>query len=137
MQFMTGSKKTLTFLFTLLLVTSVATAKAKVPTEPLEKRVKDAELIFTGKIIDKTIQGDWARAKLLVELPLRGVEKEETVEVIWRIKVGDTPIYDAPEGKQGVALLSDKHEGRYWLRDDKFEGLDKLEKIEELIGNQE
>lgn len=121
------------FCLALLMMAMPVLARTVAPTEPLEKRVKEAELIFTGKVIDKEVKGDWARAELLVETPLRGVKKGEKIEVIWRIQVGGEPIYDAAEGQQGVALLGDKHEGRYWLRSDKFEGLDQLEKVKTIL----
>lgn len=121
------------FCMALLILLTPALARTVAPTQPLEKRVKDAELIFTGKVINKTIQGDWARAELLVDESLRGVIKGDKIKVIWRIEIGGQPIYDAAEGQQGIALLGDKHEGRYWLRTDKFESLDKLEKVKELL----
>ncbi len=130
-------KKTLTFLVALLVMTSILTAETRAPTPPLEKRVKDAALVFTGKVINKKVDGEWARAELLVDVPLRGVKKGEKIEVIWRVELSGRPIYDAPDGKQGVALLGDKHEGRYWLRDDKFEDLDKLEKVKKLVEKDE
>ncbi|MEM9348495.1 MAG: hypothetical protein AAGB26_18150 [Planctomycetota bacterium] len=129
-----GLNVTLIGFLAMLITVSAATTETRAPTEPLEKRVKAAELIFPGTVINKKIDGEWARAELLVDSPLRGVEKGQKIEVIWRMTLGGTPIYDAAEGQQGVALLGDKHEGRYWLRDDKFEDLDKLEKIEELLG---
>lgn len=119
----------------LMLVPS-ALGTTRVRTAPLADRVREAELIFTGKIIDRQIDGDWARAKLLVSEPLRGGEKGQMVEVVWRVRVGDLVIYDAQEGFRGVALLKDKRDGRYWLGHDKFEGLGRLEKIKQIIKEQ-
>ena len=125
--------KMVSVLVAMFMMISAVAADTRVPTPPLEQRVKGAELVFVGKLIDKNVEGDWARAKLQVEVPLKGVEQEQAVEVIWRVRVGERPVYDVPEGKQGVALLGDKHEGRYWLRGDKFEDLSKLDKIKKIL----
>lgn len=121
------------FCLAVLMLAMPALARTVAPTEPLEKRVKSAELIFTGKVINKTVQGDWAHAELLVDESMRGVKKGDKIEVIWRIQIAGKPIYDVVDGKQGIALLGDKHKGRYWLRGDKFEDLVKLDKVKELL----
>ena len=105
----------------------------KAPTKPLAERVGGADSVFVGKLINRVEDGDWVRAMLLVEEPLRDVQKGEKIQVIWRKKIGDIAIYDAAEGDKGIAILDDKHEGRYWLRDDKFEPLDQLDLVKELI----
>ncbi len=33
-----------------------------------------------------------------------------------------------------MAILADKHEGRYWLREDKFEPLEKLDEVKKVVG---
>ena len=109
---------------------------SKLPTEPLENRVRDAKVVFVGKVINKEVKGAWAYADLLVEEPLKNVQKNESVQVIWRIKLGDRAIYDSAEGSRGIAILDEKHEGRYWLRDDKFEDLAKLEEVKRIVAEQ-
>ena len=101
--------------------------------KPLKERVANAELVFVGKVVNRVLEGDWVRAELIVEQPLRGVKKGEKIKVIWRKTIGGRKIYDTAEGTRGIALLKDKHEGRYWLRLSKFEGGDKLEKVKEWI----
>ena len=105
----------------------------KAPTKPLAERVGGADSVFVGKLVNRVEDGDWVRAELLVEESLRDVQKGEKIPVIWRKMVGDVPIYDAAEGAKGIAILDDKHEGRYWLRSDKFEPLDQLDLVKELI----
>ena len=108
-------------------LTSEIWATIRAPTPPLEERVKAAETVFVGKLINKVVEGDWVRAELLIEEPLKNSEKGAKVLVIWRATLGGRPIYDTPEDSEGIAILGDKHEGRYWLRDDKFEPVGKLD----------
>jgi hypothetical protein len=112
---------------------STALATIKAPTKPLSERVENAETVFLGTVVNKVVTGDWARAEILVEEPLKNAEKDAKVEVIWRIKIGGLPIFDTAAGTQGVAILKDKHEGRFWLRSDKFEKPEKLDAVKDLI----
>ena len=73
------------------------------------------------------------RADLVVEESLKDAERGAKVEVIWRATIGGRPIYDTAEGTRAIAILKDKHEGRYWLRDDKFEDVAKLAEVKKLI----
>lgn len=115
------------------LSTTAFAAAVRAPTRPLKERVQGAETVFLGKVVNKVVEGDWARAELLVKEPLRDAKEGAKVEVIWRIRVGNMFIYDVAEGTSGVAILSDKHEGRYWLRSDKFEDPKKIEEVKALI----
>lgn len=117
----------------ILALTSVAPAVIKAPTKPLSERVENAETVFLGKVINKKVQGDWARAELLVESPLKNAKKGTKIEIIWRINVGRLKIYDTADGTQGIAILKDKHQGRYWLRSDKFEAPDKLKEVKRIL----
>lgn len=117
----------------LLIASSIFAFAIRAPEVPLEKRVEAAEKVFVGKVINKKVDGEWVRAELLVESPLRNAEKEARIPVIWRRELGDLKIYDVTVGSKGVALLLDKHEGRYWLGYSRFEKLDKMEEIEKLI----
>lgn len=110
-----------------------AAGAVRAPTQPLAQRVQEAEMVFLGKVVNKTVDGDWARAELLVEEPLRNAEKGAKVAVTWRIMVGTFFIYDVAAETGGVAILKDKHEGRYWLRDDKFEKPEKLAEVKALV----
>lgn len=115
-------------------MTTFALAETKAPTKPLSERVGNAETVFVGKVIEKKVEGDWARAELLVEEPLKNAMKGAKIEVIWRIKLGrNLFIYDTEEGTQGIAILKDRHEGRFWLRSDKFEKPDKLAEVKAII----
>lgn len=105
----------------------------RAPTEPLKERVRAAETVFVGKLINKAVEGDWVRAELLVEEPLVSSKRDSKIEVIWRATIGGTPIYDTDENSRGIAILKDKHEGRYWLRDDKFEDLNKLAEVKKIL----
>ena len=105
----------------------------KAQPKSLKERVKDAELIFVGKVVNRVVKGDWVRAELVVEKPFRGVKKGEKVKVIWRKTIGGREIYDTGENTRGIALLKGKHEGRYWLRADRFEGGEKLEEVKKLV----
>jgi len=118
-----------------VLVALTATSPAvRAPTKPLKVRLAAADTVFLGKVVNKAVAGDWARAELVVEEPLRNAKKGGEVEVVWRIKVGAFRIYDVAEGTRGIAILKDKHQGRYWLRGDKFEKPDKLAEVRGLIG---
>jgi hypothetical protein len=119
--------------FIALTLTTVTESTAKAPTKPLPERVANAEAVFLGKVINKKVEGDWARAELLVEEPLKNAKKGAKIEVIWRINLGNLPIYDAAEGTRGVAILKDQHEGRYWLRSDKFEKPDRVDEVKGII----
>ena len=131
-------KISLTLIPCILLVwTTVTLATTKAPTKPLAERVSDAETVFLGKVINKKIEGDWATAELLVEEPLKNAEKGAKCEVVWRISLGKLMIYDTAEGTTGIAILGDKHKGRYWLRDDKFENPKTLEKVKKLIKDEQ
>lgn len=142
----------------LALVLSGSTlALSLAPPRPLEKRVEDSQLIFVGKLVNRVQNDDWVQAELLVEAPLKNVKQGEKIPVPWRLvmvgghrvtvsvegnsevvkteTVGAKPIFDKPEGARGIAILDDKHKGRYWLRADKFEELDQLETVRTLVGN--
>lgn len=121
--------------FAVALFASVAVADIKAPTKPLSERVGNAEFVFVGKVINKVVEGDWARAEVLVETPLKNVEKAAKIPVTWRIKLGQFSIYDTAEGSQGIAILKDKHEGRYWLRSDKFEAASKLKEVKGILAD--
>lgn len=103
------------------------------PPRPLGERVAEAEKVFVGTLVDREVDGDWVRAELRVDTPLRGVKEKERVKVVWRKRVGEFKVDDAPAGKRGVAILKDMHEGRYWLRADKFEPLDKLDEVKKCL----
>lgn len=105
------------------------------PTPPLAERLQQAELIFAGTVIERIETGEWVRAVLRVDTPLHGVaEDRKRIEVIWRKHAGDFEIYDAEQGQRGIAILDTKHEGRYWLRADKFEPLAKMGEVRKLLG---
>ena len=154
----TSKRNTVQFLLTtctVLTVSTIALALSKLPPAPLGERVSQADSIFVGTVANKVVEGDWVRADLIVEEPLKKAKKGEAVPVTWRLimvggsfqpekvegspevanvkRVGGKPIFDAPEGARGIAILSDKHEGRYWLRDDKFEDISKLAEVKKLI----
>jgi hypothetical protein len=133
---MTARNKTLylAFLPCVLLTLTTASLAIRAPTKPLKDRLTAAETVFLGKVVNRTVTGDWARAELVVEEPLRNAKKGQKVEVIWRIKVGNFRIYDVAELTRGIAILKDKHQGRYWLRSDKFEKPDKLAEVKGLMG---
>ncbi len=134
---MTNARKMMQFALApcvLLTLTTVSLA-VRAPTPPLKARVSAAETVFLGKLVNKVVTGEWASAELLVEEPLRNAKKGEKTKVIWRIKLGRFQIYDVPQGTRGIAILKDRHQGRYWLRGDKFESPDKLVEIKGFIGS--
>ena len=133
---MTSGNKTLylTFMPCVLLTLTTASLAVRAPTVPLKDRVGAAETVFLGKVVNKVVTGEWASAELVVEEPLRNAEKGKKTEVIWRIRLGRFHIYDVAEGTRGVAILKDKHKGRYWLRSDKFENPNKLAEVKGFIG---
>jgi len=134
---MTHEKKTLQFTLTLCVLLTLTTISmgVRAPTKPLKDRVGAADTVFLGKVANKVVTGEWASAELVVQEPLRDAKKGEKIEVIWRIKLGRFQIYDVAEGTRGIAILKDKHKGRYWLRSDKFESPDKLAEVKGLIGD--
>lgn len=113
--------------------TSTTFALSRLPTPPLAERVAKAEEVFAGTVVNRVEKGEWVHAELRVDTPLRGSKKGALVPVIWRSTVGNNIIYDAKENDRGVALLTGKLKGRYWLRADKFEPIDKLETVKSLV----
>jgi hypothetical protein len=104
------------------------------PPKPLPERIKKAEKIFVGTLVNRVDQGDnWVHAELRVDEALRGANDKETVKVIWRPKAGQWTIFDAKEGARGIALLGDKHNDRYWLRRDNFEPVSKLAEVKKAM----
>lgn len=103
------------------------------PTEPLAERVRKADIIFVGKIVNRVVDGDWVRAELLVEEPLRNAKLDEKKPIIWRASISGEALRGGAEGTRGIALLTDQHEGRYWFRADKFEPLTALPEIKRLL----
>ena len=129
--------KGMIFTFAMLLMTSALQADTKLPAKPLADRVTAAEVVFVGKLIDKEVQGDWATAKLVVTEALHNVKKDQTIDVTWRIKIGDRPIYDVAQGTERIAILKDKRKDKYWLRGDKFEDLGKLDAVKQALKDAE
>jgi hypothetical protein len=116
-----------------LLSASVASA-VRAPLPPLEVRVKNAQKVFVGTLINRVEKGDWVQAELRVDTPLHNVKAGEKVAVTWRRAVGGLKIYDAAEDAKGIAILKDQHQGRYWLRADKFEPTTKLNQVKKILG---
>lgn len=106
---------------------------SRAPEETLAERVSAAETIFVGVVTNRVAAGDWVHADLLVEEPLHNATIGANVAVIWRAMVSGRQIYNAAEGSRAIAILKDKHEGRYWLRDDKFENLSRLPDVKKHI----
>ena len=102
-------------------------------TEPLETRVAKAKTIFVGTLINRVEKGDWVTAELKVDQPMLNAQLGAKVDVIWRRYIDSTEIYNAKQGDKGVAILDDKHQGRYWLRADKFEPESALKLVQELL----
>lgn len=139
-----------------LALSGTSGALSMAPTPSLEKRIADGRLIFVGKLVNRVQRGDWVQAELLVEEPLKNVKKGDTVPVIWRLllvggrsvaapvegnpgiakvqTVGAEPMFDRAAGARGIAILGDKHKGRYWLRADKYEDVSKLGEVKKLVG---
>ncbi len=115
-----------------LLIVAANAFAVKAPTKPLEQRIRAADTIFVGEVLNRNVDGDWVRAELLVVEPLHNAVQSRTVTVIWRATLDGRPIYDKAENSQGIAILKHKHNGRYWLRSDKFEPLHKLDEVKQL-----
>ena len=103
------------------------------PPRPLAERVREAEMVFAGTVVDRVEDGDWVRATLRVDKALQGVARKQKIKVIWRKRIGGSLFFDVEDGAKGVALLKDKHEGRYWLRGDRFEPIGKLDEIAGML----
>ncbi len=98
--------------------TFLATATSLAPEEPLEKRVRSAEKVFVGTLINrKILQDDWCHADLKVTQVIAGVTVEELIPVQWR---PEAATYNANENQVGLAILRYKDGKRYWLRPDTF-----------------
>ncbi len=121
----------------MLAVIQLPALALQAPTEAIAVRVEKAKKIFLAEVINRVEKDGWVRAELLVKEAVFGVEKDEKVKVIWR-KPSQNPLladgvtFDVAEGAVGVALLGDQHEGRFWLRDDRFEPVTKLDPIKKL-----
>jgi hypothetical protein len=130
-------KRVLGALTLLIIVTGaqVSTARTLSPETPFANRLNEAETVFIGVVTNKVLDGDWARADLLIETPLFNAEQGAKVPVIWRTAVSGRPLYDAASGSRAIAILKDKHEGRYWLRTDKFENIAKLDEAKRVFAS--
>ena len=130
---MNRSLLTVLLTFATLLVTAPALSIAA--PESIEVRVAKAETVFVGKLVNRMeVDGDWIHAELLVTEALHKAEKGDKIPVTWRlVRFNDALIFDCPEGKQGVAILNDRHKGRYWLRDDKFLSVDLLDEVKKAV----
>ena len=113
----------------------VSAARTLSPETPFADRLSEAETVFIGVVTNKVLDGDWARADLLIETPLFNAEQGAKVPVIWRTAVSGRPLYDAASGSRAIAILKDKHEGRYWLRTDKFENIAKLDEAKRVFAS--
>lgn len=117
-----------------LLLSSVSvSAMLKAQPKTLKERLEEADKVFLGKLTKRVVKGQWVMAELVVEKALKNVKKGDKVKVIWREKIGGKILFNAVDGAEGVAILSDKHEGRYWLRSDKFEDIKTLRKVENFV----
>lgn len=154
---MTGKRRTTCCILISCIVatmTTIAIALTIAPTTPLAERVSQADTIFIGTITNKVVDGDWVRADLIVQEPLKNAEKGKHVPVTWRLiieggelvpekiegnaegplkRVGGRPVFDVPAGSRAIAILDDKHEGRYWLRADKFVDLAQFAEVKKSI----
>ncbi len=100
---------------------------------PLKQRVEKAKLVFIGKLVEREEKGDWVHAELVVSEPVFGAKKDERVKVVWRKKIGERLLYDLEQGQEGIAILNHKKEDRYYLGEERFEGMDQLEKLREVL----
>lgn len=132
---MTSKRITPSHIFVLFILVTMTTdvLAIRAPTKPLAERVKAAEAVFVGKVVNKVTVGDWVTADLLVEDALVNAKLDQKIAVTWRATLGGRPIYDTAAGSRGIAILNDKHQGRYWLRGDKFEDVKKLAEVKKLI----
>ncbi len=126
-----------------LVLLSPAFLALRAPVEPLETRLKKAETAFVGTIVDLERKDGWARGFLLVEDPLKNAVVDQKIPVIWRHQMpgglaigGGLLSFNPDEGTRGIAILTDQHEERYWLRDDKFEPVKKLDEVRKLLAAQ-
>lgn len=105
--------------FGALFVSGVVEGDIRAPEKPLATRVKEAEKVFVGVVVNRReLEGDWCHAELEVTKTIKGVKVDELVPVVWRPKIAR---YDAQEKQKGLAILKYAHKGRYWLRSDTFE----------------
>ena len=102
-------------------------------SQTLSERVRGVKTVFVGKVINKVIAGDWARAELEVLTPLKNTKKGAKVSVIWRVKISGRGLFDIAEGAKYMALLKGKHEGRYWLHGEKFKNEKQLNQVKSFI----
>ena len=105
----------------------------RVPAKPLQERVHAAESVFVGKVVNKVVAGDWARAELEVLTPLKNAKKGAKVLVTWRIKIAGQHLFDINEGAKYMALLKGKHEKRYWLHGAEYKGEEQLSQVKSLL----
>lgn len=105
---------------------------SRAPVEPLEKRLKEANLVFVGEITKSIEENGWVLAELKVTSSLKGLNKTKTVNVILGKYLMNPKKFIV--GSKGIVILSDQHKARYWFRDDKFEDLDKLKEVKKLLG---
>lgn len=119
----------------LVCLATVSTAVSIAPAPSIETRVAAAETVFIGKLINRMeIEGGWVHAELQVTQPLLNAKQGEKIPVIWReIRFRGKPVFDAAEGREAIAILNDRHEGRYWLRDDKFLNVEQVEEVRRAV----
>ena len=101
-----------------LFMSTISNGSIRLKERTLEERVADADLIFVGKVIDKQVSGEWAKAKLVVEEPRAGVKKGDKIPVTWRISIDGRYIYDTEEGLHGLVMLKsgNQYQRRYWFK---------------------
>jgi len=118
LQVIVGIKCSIILMLMALFMSTISNGSIRLKERTLEERVADADLIFVGKVIDKQVSGEWAKAKLVVEEPIAGVKKGDKIPVTWRVSIKGHYIYDTEEGLHGLVMLknSNQHQSRYWFK---------------------
>lgn len=111
-------------------------ALSRMPVPPLRERVAAAEEVAIVTLTQREERGEWARGTLRIDHPIHGSPAGTELPVIWRTTLDDTPIYDAAVGARGIAVLKDRHQGRYWLGQDKLLAFDKLAQVMQVVGGE-
>lgn len=98
----------------------------------LKQRLQAAKMAFIGQMVKREESGDWIQAELQVLEPIFGVEKGQRIGVTWPKKISDRFIIQGQQPK-GIAILNNQYKDRYFLDEEKFESLEKLDAVREIL----
>ena len=115
----------------LLIPIAVAPADLRHPEKTFPDRIKAAEKVFVGVVVNhKILEGDWSQADLKVIQAIKGCKVGDLVPVTWRPQIGR---FDVIDDQKGLALLSPQMKKRFFLRADTFADIKLAKEAQEAM----